>query len=524
VLFFCLSLLSPVPVSGAAATITYYDTDGYTVLGTQTVSTGDAALSPPSGYSGDVWTFNDGSTVAVGPWNSTIPVSGDLSLVRYTGTASRLLFTTHLSYANPAYGGEWTNYDIAQNPISANPASFYIPAGAQIYLPNADFSTPVYAIINGVTVPTGEVVKYWTNIYGGTYTGSNPSVGDIPSDQLFTPGERIQSGSGYDQYAVAQYGQPEYSVTFRVENGTFDGGQTADIVVDGIPKDATWEDFVKPSVPTADDIPGMVPVWSVDTASLPDDPNDVDPGTPVDSDIVYTLTYVPKTALTLTAGSASFTYDGASHTVSGYAITEGGLRSGDTLYYDGVPYGGENEAPAAARRLTGSTPLVLDPANIRIEDTRGVDVTQFYSLDLVDGGVTVIPRNLTLQVGSAGAVYAGSPLTANLTVTDVSSGRDTGLAAGDTIYPGIVTVTADGPTVIKAGGSFRVFAGGEDVTDQYRITVLPGTFTVTAASAPIPDTGDSPLPLAPLAASAACLAAMPALRRRAQTKRGARNV
>jgi uncharacterized repeat protein (TIGR02543 family) len=195
----------------------------------------------------------------------------------------------------------------------------------------------------------------------------------------------------------------------------------------------------------------------------------------------YTITYMPGTltvntasiAITITANSASKTYDSTALTDSGYSLTAGTLASGDTVA-SAIVSGSQTDA--------GSSYNTVKSAMIKHGDD---DVTANYQITYVNGSLTVNPVAIELTADSASKAYDGTALTDDgYTITSGSFVGTDGLAS--------VTVTGSQTLV----GSSENTITGHTLTagtkaGNYTITYKPGTLTVNTASIAITITANS---------------------------------
>ena len=176
-----------------------------------------------------------------------------------------------------------------------------------------------------------------------------------------------------------------------------------------------------------------------------------------------------KFEVTVTADSLEVTYNGNEQSVSGYTVE--GLLEGHTL--EGVSAGAAGtDADEYASKVTG-TPVIRDAA--------GNDVTNQYRVVVTDGFLKITKREVEFTANSASKAYDGNALTdggyrltngslaenQNETVTIVGSQTLVGSSDNEITEVRIV-----------AGGAVTR-ALGEDVTDNYAITTIKGTLTVT---------------------------------------------
>ena len=229
-----------------------------------------------------------------------------------------------------------------------------------------------------------------------------------------------------------------------------------------------------------------------------------------------TLEVTPK-HITITAASAERAYDGTALTDDGYTST--GLADGDV--FDGITVTGSQTFVGASDNVPSEVKIVRPT-----EDGKVVDVNDNYTITYANGTLKVTQRELTITADSAEKVYDGKPLTSDGYTVE-------GLAEGDSIAS--VTVTArqtvepsaeptvepsaeptvepsaepsvepsaeptaepsPEPTDAQTGNHSEgqtnagtcenvpsnariVNAAGKDITDNYTITYINGTLTVT---------------------------------------------
>ncbi len=175
------------------------------------------------------------------------------------------------------------------------------------------------------------------------------------------------------------------------------------------------------------------------------------------------LTIKPK-AVTVTANSDAFTYDGTAHSNNGYVVN--GLVGSDAI--SAVVTGSitfPSQSPAT-NTLTSYQFTAGTPGN--------------YSVTKVNGQLTMTPANvpITITAASDSKIYDGTALT-NATVT-VTSGS---LLPGDSLVAnanGSVTNVADvttGNNPVAPG--YKIMHGTQDVTANYTITRTAGTLEIT---------------------------------------------
>ena len=178
-------------------------------------------------------------------------------------------------------------------------------------------------------------------------------------------------------------------------------------------------------------------------------------------DCVYgKLTVLPR-KLELKSGDGSKVYDGTELKIESATVADGTLAAGNELVYTyvgGITKWGEAENVFSARVI----------------DSKKRDVTANYAITYGYGKLTVTKRKISVTTQSAEKQYDGTPLTAD--GCDVSEGS---LADGHEIELNTTgTITAVG----VAANTFEINirdAKGETVTENYEITPVRGTLTVT---------------------------------------------
>ena len=183
--------------------------------------------------------------------------------------------------------------------------------------------------------------------------------------------------------------------------------------------------------------------------------------------VTKTFTISPK-AVTVTAKSEAFTYDGTAHSNAGYDVE--GLVGSDAI--SAVVEGSitfPRESPVT-NTLKSYSFTTGKPGN--------------YSVTTANGQLTMTNASvaITITAASQSWTYDGNAHTnSEVTVTDGSLFTGDQLEATAT---GSVTNVADtqtGNNPVKAG--YKVMHGTEDVTASYVITAVAGTLTITEAAA-----------------------------------------
>jgi uncharacterized repeat protein (TIGR02543 family) len=189
-----------------------------------------------------------------------------------------------------------------------------------------------------------------------------------------------------------------------------------------------------------------------------------------------TLTVDPL-AITLTANSGTKLYDGTALTNNGYSLTAGKLAEGDAIISADV---------AGTQTNAGTSANVVSNALIERPD---MNDTKNYKITYVNGTLTVSKRNITLTSGTSTKVFDGTALTNN----NVAVSGDGFVTGEGAVYTVTGTQTAAG----SSANTFTYAMNANTNADNYNVTVVTGTLTVTAApETPItPKTPATPTPV-----------------------------
>lgn len=160
------------------------------------------------------------------------------------------------------------------------------------------------------------------------------------------------------------------------------------------------------------------------------------------------------------SASAVFTYDGQEHTETQWEIKDGELKSGHTAKV--VVSGTQTEVGESVNHISG---VILDE--------QGADVTSDYVIEYAPGTLAVQKRAIGVRSGDGVKNYDGTPLTCD--EYEIADGE---LAEGQTLE---CRVTG---SIVAAGSQENSFVAtirdekGNDKTENYAVTYLPGTLTV----------------------------------------------
>ncbi len=206
--------------------------------------------------------------------------------------------------------------------------------------------------------------------------------------------------------------------------------------------------------------------------------------------IVFTgLLNVTPRDITITAGSAEKVYDGEMLVCHDYELdssetVDAGLVDGETLTVA--------MTKGSTRSVKGSTPNVIDLTATKIfsgEDEGAVDVTANYTINPVDGTLTVTARSITVTAGSASKPYDGLPLTCaeiSSVYVDEKGEETVGIVSSDYAEYSMTaesTITEVGrtPNVIDRT-SFKILSSDTDVTYCYDISYADGELVIEKCS------------------------------------------
>ena len=174
--------------------------------------------------------------------------------------------------------------------------------------------------------------------------------------------------------------------------------------------------------------------------------------------------------ITITATTDDKIYNGTPLT-NGTFIVSGETLQTDILNRSSIKVNG-------SITTVGNTKNIVDPSSVKIMNGN-VDVTEAYTINFVDGTLTVNQRPITLTGATASHVYDGN-LFADSSVTQTGT-----LATGDTFSGAVVAIGTIKDVGSKPNpvGQVNIVNGNEDRTFCYDITYVPGTLTVTPADA-----------------------------------------
>ena len=175
--------------------------------------------------------------------------------------------------------------------------------------------------------------------------------------------------------------------------------------------------------------------------------------------------------ITVQTESGEWVYDGRAKSIVGFKIVEGSLPQGHEA----------NVVDATSITAVGSTANVL---TVRIFSYEGEELTSNFTIDYVEGTLTVTKRALKVTSGDAATLeYSGAPQSYDKISTE-------GLAQGHSVKATDWATITDIGEIQNSVTLGVVDASGKDVTENYEITyisntvkVIPRELTVAAGSA-----------------------------------------
>ena len=180
--------------------------------------------------------------------------------------------------------------------------------------------------------------------------------------------------------------------------------------------------------------------------------------------------------LVIQSGSKTWTYDGAEHTYPSYTVTYNGnpvahIVEDSTIFV--LP-------TMDTLRISGPTGVTNYTAGVPNAYTYEVENQSFYTnITALKGTVAISKRPVTLTGETNSLVYNGT----EQSITGITADN---LVSGHTWT---ISYAAKGTDVGTYNGSFsgtnKIMNGTTEVTDNYTVTLVPGTLTITQNTTPI---------------------------------------
>ncbi|BDE97405.1 Ig-like domain-containing protein [Raoultibacter timonensis] len=197
-----------------------------------------------------------------------------------------------------------------------------------------------------------------------------------------------------------------------------------------------------------------------------------------------------KLVIDVEAQSGSFIYDGTERSVSGL-IYNGVETENDVsveLTIDGETYTVSGlSASAKATDVVDSKAVDIVGA-VQILDSKQQDVTKTFTVNKIDGELTVKQRPVTITANTNKTSIPYDFTAHTLSGYTVSTGDDEGIVSGEALSPASEAVSVTGTEVGEyeldpADCAFSVAkSDGTDSTVNYVFSYVPGTMTIVAAT------------------------------------------
>ncbi len=385
------------------------------------------------------------------------------------------------------------------------------PKKGYIYIKPIDASVVVNITINDAeTDYNGQIQNYKDVVNGASYTATfetdDPNLDTkkwtLSNDEISTSGRyasEYEVTFDHEPTVLDADGNPINSenVRFNVTPGTFTINKI-DLVVkannkskeyDGTPLVATNSDYTVVS--------GLADTDSITSINLTG--SQLEPGTSfsiiTENSIQIRNSETDNTAatssynITLQPGTLEITNDKkADRVITITATTDDKIYNGTPLTNGTFIVSGETLQTDILNRSSikvngsittvGNTKNIVDPSSVKIMNGN-VDVTEAYTINFVDGTLTVNQRPITLTGATASHVYDGN-LFADSSVTQTGTLATGDTFSGDVVAIGTIKDVGSKPNPV---GQVNIVNGNEDRTFCYDITYVPGTLTVTPADA-----------------------------------------
>ena len=185
----------------------------------------------------------------------------------------------------------------------------------------------------------------------------------------------------------------------------------------------------------------------------------------------YSIHYIEGTLtvtvceIVITAGSASKQYDGTPLTCDEYFVYSA-IEENTTHQFTVTTAGSITRVGQVANKVTG----------VAIKNAAGIDVTDSYSIQCVEGTLTVTECDVVITAGSASKQYDGTPLTCDEYFVYFPSGNNTGHHFAVTNEGSITEV---GQRANEVASVVITDDMGNLVTSNYSIHYVEGKLIVT---------------------------------------------
>ncbi len=363
----------------------------------------------------------------------TIAEEGNVITVYYTITLTVRAKTDSKVYdGQPLYGG-YTAEGALPNDVTAINAKLAV-AAVNTHITNVAESVLIYALLPSVI--TNDYPYYTIYNYEGTLTINPRPVTVTAKSENFTYDGNAHSNPGYDVEGLV-------------------GNDAISAVVTG-------------SITFPSESPVTNEVTSYEFTSGTAGNYDV---TTVNGQLTMTSASV---AITITAASDEWTYDGNAHSNNEVTVTSGQLLNGDTLVATAT-----GSVTNVADTATGNNPIAEGYKIMHGTE----DVTANYVITTQEGTLTINPKAVTITAQDKAFTYTGEAQSWPEYDVDGLVGDD----AISAVVTGSITFPSQSP-VTNTVSSYTFTTG---TPGNYTVTTANGQLTMTAASVAITITAAS---------------------------------
>ena len=349
---------------------------------------------------------------------------------------------------------------------------------------SSEMLTPATGKAAGSTAsaePGYHFVKWTASVEGG-------STVDVSTDQTLTPQavDSIAKATGVYRATVftAQFEENTAPITYRAAAG---GSVTRSDEMLRVVSGSADGSTAVPAPATDTDLGYYFVGWSVgDSSAIVSTEPELDGATVAQFakegglfvPTTFTAHFAAKEKLVLKAASDTFVYDGTERVVEAFAI-EGG-----------VGLSVKNVYARAAETNAGTFPVAFyDQDEIAISDSVGTDVTDRYAVEYVEGTLTIEQRSVTFTGygWEQPQQFTGSAYESSDYKVEQPSGSDArhpngtrGLVSGQKVEASYRITGTDVGSYIGsfAEGAVIRTSTGEDVTDNYKVSEVPGQLEI----------------------------------------------
>lgn len=310
-------------------------------------------------------------------------------------------------------------------------------------------------------------------VFGSTYCEYSVAGADEWSEtQPFMPGDYVVRLVSRRTFGIKNYGaEHKFTIEKRVATLSFASGEVIYGEDPTLSADLARGDRIAGAEFERGELIGMTAARAVARQEFSADGGNVTVVSADGADVSAAYEFTAVTAeldilprpVTVTAGSAQKEYDGEPLKCESYELSgDYGMAEGDTLVI--AAYN------SFATEVSDSGSNVIAAEDVSVVGALG-DMSDFYDVTLRSGTLTVTPRKIGFELGSAKKVYDGEPLSC-------AEYEQTGeCVSGQTpVFYGWSQLTRAGEAENTAFVS--ILDGSRDVTGNYDVTVTAGKLTV----------------------------------------------